>query len=87
MPTSDADEVGIMDRQRILDRRWEVGELRRLVEQRTHHRVRDLTVEWEQNGVILRGRAGSYHIKQLAQHGILDVLPNVPLINAIEVSH
>jgi hypothetical protein len=64
------------------------AELRHLVEQRTHRRVQDLQVEWEKNGrVILRGRAGSYHIKQLAQHGILDVLPHVPLLNAIEVSN
>ncbi|MCX7699744.1 MAG: hypothetical protein N2039_02605 [Gemmataceae bacterium] len=75
-----------MNRQRNIDFPWEAGELRRLVEQRTHHRIRDLSVEWEQDrGVILRGRAASYHVKQLAQHGILDVLPNVPLINAIEV--
>lgn len=75
-----------MTPQRNVNFPCEAGELRRLVEQRTHHRIRDLSVEWEQDrGVILKGRAGSYHIKQLAQHGILDVLPNVPLINAIEV--
>ncbi len=77
-----------MNRQHPIEFPREAGELRRLVEQRTHHRVRDLSIEWEQDrGVILRGRAGSYHIKQLAQHGILDVLPNVPLINAIEVQN
>jgi hypothetical protein len=35
--------------------------------------------------VVLKGRAGSYHLKQLAQHGILDVMPKVRLVNAIEV--
>ena len=63
----------------------EMGELKRLVEERTHRRIRDLAVEMEDGGVVLKGRAGSYHLKQLAQHGILDVLPGVPLINAIEV--
>ena len=56
-----------------------------LVEERTHRRIHDLQVEIDDGNVVLKGRAGSYHVKQLAQHGILDVLPNVRLINAIEV--
>ena len=63
----------------------EMGELKRLVEERTHRRIRDLAVEMADGEVVLRGRAGSYHLKQLAQHGILDVMPDVPLVNAIEV--
>jgi hypothetical protein len=60
-------------------------ELERLVEERTHRRIRGLQVEIDDGNVVLKGRAGSYHVKQLAQHGILDVIPNVRLINAIEV--
>lgn len=63
----------------------EAGELKKLVEARTHRRIRDLDVEMRNGNLILRGRAGSYHLKQLAQHGILDVLPEVRLVNAIEV--
>lgn len=63
----------------------EMSELKKLVEARTHRRIRDLAVEVQNNNVVLKGRAGSYHLKQLAQHGILDVLPDVHLINAIEV--
>jgi hypothetical protein len=36
--------------------------------------------------VVLRGVACSYHIKQLAQHGVLDWFPGVQLENAISVA-
>jgi hypothetical protein len=60
-------------------------ELASLVQKRTHSRIQDLHVEMQQGSVVLTGRAGSYHVKQLAQHGILDVMPKVHLVNAIEV--
>ncbi len=75
-----------MERDDMMDTRIEPGELKRLVEERTHRRIQDLAVEMKNGGMILlKGRVGSYHLKQLAQHGILDVLPNVHLVNAIEV--
>jgi hypothetical protein len=52
---------------------------------RTHRRIQDLRIEVANGDVILHGRAVSYHLKQLAQHGILDVMPDVHLVNAIEV--
>lgn len=33
--------------------------------------------------VILQGRADSYYVKQLAQHGVRNLLPRVALLNAI----
>jgi hypothetical protein len=70
----------------MIDFRMGPDELKRLVEERTHRRIRDLAVEMKNGGIVLlTGRAGSYHLKQLAQHGILDVLPQVRLVNAIEV--
>ena len=63
----------------------EPGELKKLVEAKTHRRIRDLKVELQNGSLVLKGRADSYHLKQLAQHGIMDVLPGVPLKNAIEV--
>ena len=36
--------------------------------------------------VVLHGRAGSYHVKQLAQQGVREYLPNVRLDNAIVVA-
>jgi hypothetical protein len=55
------------------------------VYQRTGRRVRNLSVELRPDGVVLYGRAPSFHVKQLAQQGIRDVLPQVELLNAIVV--
>jgi hypothetical protein len=60
-------------------------ELERQVSLRTGRRVRNLTVELEQERIVLRGQTTTYHIKQLAQHGILDMLPDVRLENGIVV--
>jgi cell division protease FtsH len=42
-------------------------------------------VEIDRESVILRGRAASYHVKQLAQQGAREALPNATLENAIVV--
>jgi hypothetical protein len=60
-------------------------DLERHVHQRTGGRIRDLAVEFRPEHVVLRGRTGSYHVKQLAQHGVWDLLPQVSLDNAIVV--
>jgi hypothetical protein len=60
-------------------------ELERRVHNRTGRRIRDLAIELAPECVILHGRATTYYVKQLAQHGIRDVLPQVPLENAIVV--
>jgi hypothetical protein len=52
---------------------------------RTGRRVHDLSVEVGRGSVILRGRAASYHVKQLAQHGAREAMPNATLENAIVV--
>lgn len=59
--------------------------LERAVETRTHHRIVGLTIDVEEQRIVLRGRAGSFHVKQLAICGVRDVLPNVPLRNEIVV--
>jgi osmotically-inducible protein OsmY len=49
-------------------------------------RVQNLQVVLRENGVILQGRARTYHVKQLAQHAVLE-LPGVRLLaNDIEVA-
>jgi hypothetical protein len=53
---------------------------------RTGRRVRDLKIELCPERVVLRGHAESYYVKQLAQHGVRDVLPQVRLENAIVVA-
>ena len=52
---------------------------------RTGRRVRGLTVEVREEKIVLRGQADSFHVKQLAQHGVWDLLPTAKLENAIEV--
>ncbi len=60
-------------------------ELENKVLARTGRRVRNLDIELRPEGVVLRGVASSYYIKQLAQQGVRDVLPHVQLENAITV--
>lgn len=55
------------------------------VRQRTGRRVRGLAVELRSEGVILYGQADTYYVKQLAQQGVRELLPNVELENAIVV--
>jgi hypothetical protein len=62
-------------------------ELEYQVQLRTGRQIRNLVVELKPEKVILRGRASSYYAKQLAQHGIRDVLPHVRLENAITVDN
>jgi len=61
--------------------------LERHVLDRTGRRIRDLSFELHPERIILRGSTQSYYVKQLAQHGVRDVLPNVRLENAIVVDH
>lgn len=56
------------------------------IDQITGRRVRGLSVEVNDGLVILRGRANSFHVKQLAQHGVRMILPNARLRNGIVVS-
>jgi hypothetical protein len=53
---------------------------------RTGRRVRNLDIELSPECVILRGQAATFHVKQLAQHGIREILPEVRLENAITVA-
>jgi hypothetical protein len=52
----------------------------------TGRRVRGLTVEFVEEKIVLRGQADSFHVKQLAQHGVWELLPTAKLQNAIEVN-
>jgi hypothetical protein len=61
-------------------------ELETHVQVRTGRRVRNLCVEVIPEGVVLRGLAGSYYVKQLAQQEIRDRLPHARLENAIVVN-
>jgi len=60
--------------------------LRERVLARTGRRIRDLSVEVVEEKIVLRGQAESFHVKQLAQHGVWDLLPEAKLQNAIVVA-
>jgi hypothetical protein len=62
-----------------------MSELERHVHERTGRRVRDLHVELEHERIVLHGKAGSYYVKQLAQSGVRDMLPEMTVENDIVV--
>ena len=40
-------------------------------------RLRKLDIELSPEGVVLHGETSTFHVKQLAQHGVRDLLPTV----------
>lgn len=61
------------------------SELEHHVQVRTGRQIRNLSVELAPGCVVLHGETTTYYAKQLAQHGIRDLLPQVHLENAITV--
>lgn len=61
-------------------------ELETRIRARTGGRLRKLDIELSPDGIVLHGETNTFHVKQLAQHGIRDMLPNVQLRNDIIVS-
>lgn len=61
------------------------SDLERQVRMRTGRRVRNLSIELSPERVVLRGQSSSYYVKQLAQHGVREVLPKICLENVIDV--
>lgn len=59
--------------------------LESLMLRRLGSRVRDLRVLLLPAGLILQGRAATYHAKQLAQHAAMELSPTPILANDIEV--
>ena len=53
---------------------------------RTGRRIRGLGVELSPECVRLHGQTTEYYVKQLAQQGVRELLPDVRLENAIEVA-
>jgi hypothetical protein len=60
-------------------------QLEQQIQSRTGFRVHNLSIEVRSDALVLLGEATSYHIKQLALSGVRDLLPTVPLTNAITV--
>ena len=59
--------------------------LEALVQRRLGNRVRDFRLVLRPNGVILQGRASTYHAKQLAQHAAMELVRLPIVANDIEV--
>ncbi len=59
--------------------------LEHLVQRRLGNRVRNLHILVRPNGLILTGRAATYHAKQLAQHVAMALVSLPILANDIEV--
>lgn len=49
-------------------------------------RLREFELTVRDTGLVLRGQAQSYYVKQLAQQAVMDVVPIPILANEIEVS-
>ena len=60
--------------------------IERAVQEETAHAVRDLSVEVNPDGVLLRGRCSTYYCKQLAQHAAMTTPGGDHVTNSIEVS-
>lgn len=59
--------------------------LETLMQRRLGNRVRNLRVQLFPGGLVLQGRAATYHAKQLAQHAAMELAPAPILANDIEV--
>ena len=59
--------------------------LENLLQTRLGSRIRDLRIQLLPNGLILQGRATTYHAKQLAQHAAMELSESPILANDIEV--
>ncbi len=53
---------------------------------RTGSQLRDLGIELTADMVRLLGRSSTYYVKQVAQHCVHELLPNVQLVNDICVA-
>ena len=59
--------------------------LEMLLQHRLGNRVRNLRVLYQRDGIVLKGRAATYHAKQLAQHAAMELSDLAILANDIEV--
>ena len=61
-------------------------ELQNRILARTGRRLRNLDINLSPDGIVLTGQAQTFYVKQLAQHGVREMLPDVHLDNAIHVA-
>ena len=61
-------------------------ELETRVLARTGTRVNNLGIELSPEGIRLFGQTATFHVKQLAQHSVREIMPGIRLQNDIAVS-
>jgi len=59
--------------------------LESLMQTRLGNRIRNLRVQLLPGGLVLQGRTATYHVKQLAQHAVMELAATPILANDIEV--
>jgi hypothetical protein len=64
----------------------EIDRLAARVRHQLSGRLRDFRIEASDAGLVLRGRAPTYHARQLAQHAVMGATDLPILQNEIEVS-
>ena len=60
-------------------------ELETRVLARTGNQLRNLGIELSPEGIRLQGQTTTFYVKQLAQHCVHEILPEVRLVNDINV--
>lgn len=60
-------------------------EVLKRVSDRTGGRVKGLAVDTAGGRVVIRGNTRSFHVKQLALHGALELVPPGGVVNAVVV--
>lgn len=63
-----------------------VQQLRAAVLNKTFRRIRNLDIEVHPEQIVLRGETSTFHVKQLAQESVRKFLPQLRLVNAIQVA-
>lgn len=61
------------------------ADLENRIQARTGGRIRNFQVDLYPERIVLRGKTSTFYVKQLAQHGVREVFPEVSLENAIMV--
>jgi hypothetical protein len=51
----------------------------------TGSRLQNLGIELSPEGIRIQGQTTTFHVKQLAQHCVREILPDVRLVNDIHV--
>jgi hypothetical protein len=72
----------------VIERKPVISQVERLemvVQRRLGSRVRDFRLVSRPDGIILQGRASTYHAKQLAQHAVMEASDEPIVANDIEV--